>query len=91
MKKPIPGRQMLDEMIFQAKIWYSMIYLFPKRNPWEILGYDKNEWDWMLRGEGQIWKHYLDNQVLFSNNFNDYTLPLAIKHLAMVSHPNAHP
>ncbi len=63
---------MLDEMIFQGKIWYSVIYLFPKRNPWEILGYDQTEWKWMQREEGQIWKHYLDNRLLFSNKFNDY-------------------
>lgn len=63
---------MLDEMVFQGKLWYSVLQLFPKRNPWELLGYEKAEWEWMMREEGQIWKHYLDKQILFSAKFNDY-------------------
>jgi hypothetical protein len=63
---------MLDEMVFQGKLWYSVLQLFPKRNPWELLGYEKAEWEWMMREEGQIWKHYLDKQLLFSTKFNDY-------------------
>lgn len=63
---------MLDEMVFQGKLWHTVLQLFPQRNPWELLGYEKTEWEWMMREEGQIWKHYLDKQVLFSTKFNDY-------------------
>ncbi len=63
---------MLEEMMFQGKLWYSLMALFPDRNPWELLGYDEKEWKWMMREEGQIWKHFLDNKLLFSTKFNDY-------------------
>lgn len=63
---------MLDEMIFQGKMWFTLLKLFPNKNPWDVLGYTKKEWEWLMAEEGQLWKHFLDSKILFSNKFNDY-------------------
>ncbi len=65
-------KSMLDEAVFQGKLWHSALEAFPDKKPWEILGYTEKEWEWLQAQEGQIWKHFIDNKLLFNTRFQDY-------------------
>jgi len=65
-------KSMLDEAVFQGKIWHSALEAFPNKKPWEIIGYTEKEWQWLESQEGQIWKHFIDNKLLFTTRFQDY-------------------
>jgi len=65
-------KSMLDEAVFQGKLWHSALEAFPSKKPWEVLGYTEKEWQWLESQEGQIWKHFIDNKLLFNTRFQDY-------------------
>ncbi|MBL7812516.1 MAG: hypothetical protein JNL57_09865 [Bacteroidetes bacterium] len=66
------GKTMLDEAVFNGKIWYTLQQVFPDLKPWELFGYKEEEWTRMETEEGQIWRFYLSSNVLFSSDFNAY-------------------
>lgn len=66
------GKNMLEESVLNGKIWYTMMQVFEDADPWELFGYTEKEWKQMTTEEGQMWKHYLDAEALFSRDFNKY-------------------
>lgn len=66
------GKKMIDEAVFQGKIWYIMEKVFGEDEIWKQFGYTEEEWRMMLADEGQIWRNYLNNETLFSTDFNEY-------------------
>ena len=63
---------MLEEAVFQGKLWYTTLQAFPGVKPYEVLGYSQEEWKWLEAQEGQIWKFFIDQKLLFATNFQDY-------------------
>jgi hypothetical protein len=63
---------MLEEAIFNGKIWYTMEQVLGDEKIWYHLGYTEKEWNMMVTQEGQIWRHYLNENALFSTEFNHY-------------------
>lgn len=66
------GQAMIDEAVFNGKIWYTMEQVLGPNEIWKHLGYTEAEWKMMLADEGQIWRNYLNNDILFSKDFNEY-------------------
>jgi hypothetical protein len=67
-----PKDNMLGEMIYYGKLLYATTRLAGYLKPWQVAAMKENEWEWLKREEASMWKHYLDAQVLFSSNRNDY-------------------
>ncbi|MBS3914759.1 MAG: hypothetical protein KG003_09675 [Bacteroidetes bacterium] len=67
-----PSKNMLDEAVFNGKIWYTMERVFGEKELWKNLGYTEMEWKKMVEEEGQIWRHYVNENMLFNSNFNAY-------------------
>ncbi len=65
-------KTMIDQMMFDGKMWALMTQISDQPNPYDILGYTQEEWAMMEKDQGQIWKHFLDQKALFSSNFNEY-------------------
>ncbi|MFM7765438.1 MAG: hypothetical protein ACKO6I_07225 [Sphingomonadales bacterium] len=65
-----PRKTMLDEMIFQGKLWYSMLQLTPDIAPERLLGYTPQEWKFLQKEESNIWNFYVQEKTLFSTDFN---------------------
>lgn len=65
-----PRKTMLDEMIFQGKLWYSMLQLTPDIAPERLLGYTPQEWSFLQKEESNIWNFYVQEKTLFSTDFN---------------------
>lgn len=66
------SKNMVSEAVLGGKIWYTMTQVFPDKNAWDLFGYSEQEWKQMNREEGQIWKHYLDQEMLFQTDFSKY-------------------
>lgn len=66
------GQAMIDEAIFNGKIWYTMEQVLGEDEIWKNFGYTQAEWKMMRADEGQIWRNYLNNDILFSKDFNTY-------------------
>ncbi len=66
------SKNMISEAVLNGKIWYTMAQVFPDAHPWDIYGYTEKEWKQMVTEEGQIWKHYVDQNMLFQTDFNKY-------------------
>jgi hypothetical protein len=65
-----PRKTMLDEMIYQGKLWYSLLQLAPEISPDHLLGYNAEEWKFLQKEESNIWNFYLQEKTLFSTDFN---------------------
>jgi hypothetical protein len=63
-------KTMLDEMIFQGKLWYSLLQLSPDVAPERLLGYSSDEWKFLQKEESNIWNFYVQEKTLFSTDFN---------------------
>lgn len=63
-------KTMLDEMIYQGKLWYSLLQLSPEIPPARLLGYTPDEWEFLQKEESNIWNFYLQEKMLFSTDFN---------------------
>ena len=63
-------KSFLDEAIYQGKLWYSVTRLFPKISPDKLFGYNKDEWKFLKKEEGNTWNFYISEKVLFNTDFN---------------------
>lgn len=71
-ENPAQGDKMINEAVFNGKIWYTIADILGKDKLAANLGYSSDEWSRMLREEGQIWRHYLNEDAIFSSDFNKY-------------------
>lgn len=69
----IKSPNMLAEAILNGKIWYTMKQVFPDWDNWKLFGYSKPEWEQMVKEEGEIWRYYTANEVLFTTDFKKYS------------------
>jgi hypothetical protein len=65
-------KTMLDQAVFEGKIWALLIEVAEDLNPNDILGYSAEEWSMMDRDQGQIWRHFLDKKALYNTDFNEF-------------------
>lgn len=61
---------MLEEAVFQGKLWYSMEKLCPDVKPPVLFGYSEDEWKFLKQEEGNMWNFYVKQNVLFNTDFN---------------------
>jgi hypothetical protein len=70
----IPGAEstMLDFIVYEGKKLYFAEQLLKKVEPHRIIEYSKEEYDWCLDNEVNIWNHLVESDVLFSRKYNDF-------------------
>lgn len=69
--KLVPRRQyltFLDNIIYEGKKLYLTEILLPKKSEAEILKYDKTKWRWTVENESQIWRYFIDNELLYQTD-----------------------
>ncbi len=64
-------KNMLEQAVFEGKVWALLLDILPS-NGHQLLGYSEEEWAMMERDQGQIWKLFLEQEALYSTQFNDY-------------------
>jgi len=68
---PFEGAEdvLLDRMLYEGKLRYLLSLLLPKRQEWEWLGYNKEQYEWCIRRQSQIWNTIQENHLLLTPNY----------------------
>jgi hypothetical protein len=59
------NNRLLEHMLFRGKQMYLLEQLMPKSPKWEVIGYTKEQWDWCVKWEKEIWNKIMDKRDLF--------------------------
>ena len=62
------GNNLLEEMIYSGKIMYLSSVFLPKKEENLILRYTREEMEWCEENEADIWFHFVDNDLLYTND-----------------------
>ena len=57
--------RLLEHMLFRGKQMYLLEQLLPNSPLWEVIGYTKEQWDWCVKWEKEIWNRIMDKRDLF--------------------------
>jgi uncharacterized protein YjaZ len=57
--------RLLEYMLHQGKLIYLLSELLPDSPYWEVIGYTKEQWDWCIKWEKEIWNQIMDKRDLF--------------------------
>jgi len=60
---------LLDRILYEGKFRYFLSKLLPKRQIWEYVGYDKEQYEWCNQHQSQIWNTIQENHHLFTANY----------------------
>ena len=59
------NNRLLEQMLFRGKQMYLLEQLLPNSPKWEVIGYTKEQWDWCVTWEKEIWNRIMDKRDLF--------------------------
>ncbi|MDR6302083.1 gliding motility lipoprotein GldB [Mesonia maritima] len=62
------SRSLLSKMIHYGKILYLSKKLLPSVSNEEIMSYTKEEWNWAQQNEEQVWRFFIENELLYDTN-----------------------
>ncbi len=57
--------RLLDNMIYRGKVMYLTSLIMAEEQPWEVMGYTREQWEWCLKYERAIWHRMMDKRDLF--------------------------
>ena len=67
---PLPNdNSLLASMVHFGKIHYLCSKILPAEEQEVIMACSKNKMDWCLSNEGNIWAYFIENQLLFSSEY----------------------
>ena len=66
--KPSNNRTFLAKMIFEGKKLYLLDRYLPLKSDAIKIGYSKEKFDWALANEEQVWKYFIENNLLYSTD-----------------------
>lgn len=58
----------LDYLIYEGKKLYLIELFLPEKKEYQILKYSKDKWEWAKANEQQIWRYFVDNQLLYQTD-----------------------
>lgn len=70
-EKLVPRNQhlsFLDHMIYEGKKLYLLSQLLPKKSDGDLLKYDSEKTKWATENESQIWRYFIENELLYQTN-----------------------
>lgn len=62
------GDRMLDRMLHNGKMLYLKKRLLPHVADTAVLGFSKDQLEWLRNNELEMWAHYLDKELLYETN-----------------------
>jgi hypothetical protein len=66
---PVPsGRTFLDLMVQHGKRLLLHDYLAPELENYQHIQYTATQWEWANTHEVEVWRYFIDNELLFSSN-----------------------
>ncbi|QZE13502.1 hypothetical protein K4L44_13090 [Halosquirtibacter laminarini] len=64
----IKKRRLIDYLIYEGKILYALTYIFPDKDIFFSIGYNKDQWRWCETSEAAMWNYLVDQKMLFDTN-----------------------
>ena len=64
------NKQFIDYIIYEGKILYFLDAMLPDMQDSLKIYYTKNQMDWCVKNESNIWSYIIDNKLLYSSNTN---------------------
>jgi hypothetical protein len=61
-------KRFLAQMLLEGKIRYFIKALLPNTPDTVIMGYSQQQWEWCMNNEAEIWKHFIDKNMLYESN-----------------------
>ncbi|MBL7472463.1 gliding motility lipoprotein GldB [Robertkochia sediminum] len=62
------NRSFLAKVIYFGKLHYLMQQLLPEASGAAVMGYTENEFAWVQANESEIWRYFIDRDLLFSTD-----------------------
>lgn len=57
---------LLERMVYAGKIKYLVAQAIPGMEPYELMGYTQEQYEWCKANEGEIWKALIENKHLYT-------------------------
>lgn len=67
------NRTFLAHLVYYGKIQYLKQVFVPFKKDWEIIGYTEEELQWAKANEEQIWRYFIENQIIYDTDSQLYT------------------
>jgi len=58
----------LEEMIYFGKLLYFKDAILPLKSDADKMGYTQHQMDWAVANESEIWRHFVENELLYSTD-----------------------
>lgn len=65
---PLKGRDFLSSMVYYGKLLYIKDKLIPDFSDAAKMGYTDKEMEWAVTNEEQIWRYFIEHEVLYDTN-----------------------
>lgn len=62
------GHNLLEQMIYSGKVFYISQAFFPEMKENILLRYTKEELEWCEENETEVWFHFVDHDILYTND-----------------------
>jgi hypothetical protein len=62
------GGKLLDRVLREGRIMTCLRWLLPETPDSLLLGYQPDQWQWIVENENQVWKQIVSQNVLFSED-----------------------
>ncbi len=67
---PKPGATLLENMIYEGKKIYFIKSMMPELKEEILLKYSSKQLDWFQHKEGELWKYYIANELLYKSDYD---------------------
>ncbi len=62
------SRTFLAQMVYYGKLLYLQDVFLPCTNPNEKIGYSKEDYQWALDNEEQIWRYFIEKELIYKTS-----------------------
>jgi hypothetical protein len=66
--EPLPGNNLLEQMIEGGRRLYFVQAMIPQTDPRFIIGYSVEQYEWIINNEAPVWSAIIENQILYSTD-----------------------
>ncbi len=72
LDESISENVLLSKMIYEGKILYFLEQTLPQKEVYQLIGYTKEQLDWCISHEVQIWGFFIEKELLYSTQGLDF-------------------
>lgn len=65
---PNRGNTFVSNMVQAGKRLQLQRAFLPGEEPYRLMGYSPDQWDWASRSESHIWKYFIENEMVYSSD-----------------------